>query len=205
MKRPQYIRLTIVLIIPFSILSWWLSQQDFVLKQATLSECSWKENTCFVYSVPISQLNPSKYHTIKYKTHNENHVLLLGGFDAEIEANYYDMKGGIIPTQRITSNTLDSFYCDISPLYHMSKYMYFCGEQDALERIPKHLSTGIFKLKNKEDEEKLIKLVAYSQKQLESYNLRYVWSSVAIFLSLMLIYFITSYLIRFVIYGFKQK
>lgn len=51
MNKKQFFRLTIVLALPFFILSWWLSQQDFILERGQQITCDVEGNYCdSVYS-----------------------------------------------------------------------------------------------------------------------------------------------------------
>ena len=52
--QKQFFRLTVVLILPFIIVSWWLSQQDFILERGQQITCDVESNYCrSVSSFPV--------------------------------------------------------------------------------------------------------------------------------------------------------
>ena len=54
MNKKQFYRLTIVLTLPFLMLSWWLSQQDFILERGQQITCDVESNYCrSVSSFPV--------------------------------------------------------------------------------------------------------------------------------------------------------
>ena len=207
-NKKQYFRLTLVLLIPVITLSWWLSQQDFIIEQGKISTCNWKENTCMdVYSVPSYEVVSTNYAAIKYRSHEDNHLLLIIDFNAPIQAYYYDGNGYMIPTSRISSVTLDRYFCEIGSGIGNGFFIthsYYCTSKDAMNGMPQDLTTGNFKFIHENDEKKLNNFVSLAENQVDSYNHRYIWVTLILFIGIFGCYFILSYIIKFIIYGFNK-
>ena len=201
MNKQQYFRLTGVLVILFVILSWWLSQQDFILEQGTVIECDWKENSCGnVYEVPLENLtSEDDYGLNYYNIFGDETVFRITHFDAPIEAQYQNSEGKFTINPIISAEILERNACEVSGINNY--YSYYCFN----ESIPSELSSGHFSFINEDDANRLKELVSLAQKKIDSYNHIYVWTAVIIFISLFVFYLLISYIVKFIIYGFRKK
>lgn len=202
MNKQQYFRLTGVLVILFIILSWWLSTQEFILEQRVVIECNWEENACQnVYAVHEDDLHQERargLHLDLSSTFREDSLLLITHFNAPIEAKYFD-KGDWVPNPIISAITLEHYACEI--MGANNNYSYLCLN----DNIPSDFSHGYFNFTNDEYDKKFTELVALAKERVGSYNYYYLFTAVVIFISLLVFYLLFSYLLKFIIYGFRKK
>lgn len=71
--------------------------------------------------------------------------------------------------------------------------------KDAMNGMPQDLTTGNFKFIH-ENDEKLNNLVSLAEKPLDSYNHRYIWVTLILFIGIFGCCFILSYIIKFIIW-----
>ena len=192
MNKKQFFRLTIVLVIPFAILSWWLSQQDFIFERGQQISCNVEENSCGpVFSFSLKKYNEMNNNNfLKYSNHDGETIIFLTNFKYPIGPAYFsDIENNrkiIDPDANpyITANTLENMGCSIS------FNNYFC--QDI---------SGRFSFKDNNDAEKFKNLIQTAKKKFEKAETIRFGIASFIFLGILFSYFVISFIIKFIIYG----
>lgn len=211
MNKKQYFRLTIVLMLPFAIISWWLSQQDFVIEKGKYIQCDLENNHCSnVISSPLKEIDSiTSTIALQYPTKKLEWLLYFYNSNAPIQVSYFDpIKGEEAITTRVNWNTLESYGCKITYSYiHDFKktYKYQCSTQDAMNTMPSELSTGTFYFINNDDSEKFEELALSAQNKFQQSEQIRITASIVFFLVIFILYFLISLIIRFIVYGFKKK
>lgn len=204
MHKKQFFRLTVVLILPFLILSWWLSQQDFILERGQHIVCDIESNSCSsIYSFPTKHFNEiSNNHTrISYANSSKKTIIVLENFKYPIEAQYFDdLKAKYIVDIQITAETLEKYECTIDWFRGLNTYGYTCP----FEYFP-YRNSGKFKLLNPNDYNNLQNLITVAEKELNKIETTRIWIATALFFAIFIGYLIISFLIKFILYGIKKS
>lgn len=195
MNKKQFFRLTIVLALPFFILSWWLSQQDFILERGQQITCDVEGNYCdSVYSFPQEVYAEINTHGLRYSLHDGESIIFLKNFTYPIGPVYflnYETNEKVVDPDAdlsMTSSRLESEGCTISTMH------YFCSD-----------SSGKFNFTNTEDAKKFDSLINTAKNNLKQSDKLRIGIALAIFLAIFLCYFILSFLIKFIIHGSKKS
>ncbi|MFW1950488.1 hypothetical protein [Acinetobacter beijerinckii] len=195
MNKKQFYRLTLVLTLPFFILSWWLSQQDFILERGQQITCDVESNYCdSVFSFPQRIYAEMNNYGLRYSLHDDESIIILKNFNYPIGPVYfldYETNEKIIDPDAdlsMTSSRLETKGCTISSMH------YFCSD-----------SSGKFRFTNIEDAKKFENLINTAKDKLKRSDKIRVGIALAIFLAILLCYFIFSFLIKFIIYGVKKS
>lgn len=193
MNKKQFLRLTVVLTLPFLIFSWWLSQQDFVLERGQQITCDVEGNYCdSVYSFPIKVYAEINNFGLRYSLHDGESIIFLKNFTYPIGPAYFlsnETNEKIIDPDAnlfMTSSKLEREECTISSMY------YSCSN-----------FSGNFSFTNAEDAKKFNSLINTAKDKLKESDKIRLGIAAAIFLAIFLCYFIISFLIKFIVYGIK--
>ena len=158
MNKKQFFRLTIVVAIPFLILSLWLSQQDFVLNRGQYIHCDTRADVSGNYCYALTSLPKKDYEDVKknrklHFDYNAESTIYLSNFNYSISSGMYGDKYFLV-----TSNNLEKNGCSIT------YFRYNCGQ-----------AYGDFKFNNMEDYESFAKIIHSAGVELKKLDkIRYV-------------------------------
>ena len=205
MHKKQFFRLTVVLILPFLILSWWLSQQDFILERGQQITCDVESNYCrSVSSFPVQYFDVISENNgkISYADAYRENIIFFENFKYPIEAKYFDeSKELYIVDIQITAETLEKYSCRISGFYGLNDFNYSCP----IEYVPFYRNSGKFKFLNPNDYNEFQNLNTVAKKELNNVKTTRIWIATALFFAIFIGYLIISFLIKFILYGIKKS
>lgn len=195
MNKKQFYRLTIVLTLPFLMLSWWLSQQDFVLERGQSISCDVEGGYCdSVFSFPVSEYKNIDNHGLRYSIYDGESIIFLRNFTYPIGPAYFldheTQKKVISPSSDLTmtASRLEEEGCRI-------RQMHFICEN----------SSGDYSFKNIEDSEKFDALIVTAKEKLNQSNTVRLGLAASFFMGIFFSYLIISMLVKFIAYGVRKK
>lgn len=156
MNKKQLLRLSLVLVAPFFVFSWWLSQQDFILEKGQQITCDIEANSCAsVFSFPLKHYDEIQkgVHTLSYSTHDGESLVFLQNFKYPIKATYFDeAKNEIVEAPELTAELIEIYGCSIGGFYG---FTYSCS----VDYLPFNQSSGKFQFQNESDAVKFQNLI----------------------------------------------
>ena len=200
MTKNQFLRLTLVLVIPFMAASWWWSEQEYIIKQGQLITCDVENGTCRgLFDFPkseYSEINSSSF-SLQHKLSDGKNIIFLENFSLPISTAYLDPeKAAYVQDETMDAAKFARSNCYISGVY---AFMYSCSS----DYVSIDKNSGNLSFKNQEDGQKYVALINLAKKELKKSDTYRIWFAVAFFFVLLLAYLILALLIRFVLHGFK--
>lgn len=201
MNKKQLLRLSLVLVAPFFVFSWWLSQQDFILEKGQQITCDIEANSCAsVFSFPLKHYGEIQkgVHTLSYSTHDGESLVFLQNFKYPIKATYFDeAKNQIVEAPELTAELMENYGCSIGGIYG---FTYSCS----VDYLPFNQSSGKFQFQNESDAVKFQNLISVAKQELKKSETTRLWIAIAIFFGIIVCYLLLLLIIKFIIYGFKK-
>lgn len=196
MNKQQFYRLTLVLIIPISFISWWLPQQDFFLERGKSIYCYVDQNTCGdVSSWPLDEYEDrNDVRVLQYDTYDSERIIYLLDFNYEVSRVIFkDLNGNVI--EDASSKDYISLYALKHDRCKITTTTYDCKRTN---------ENSHYKIVNKTDADNLIKLVKIANNKFkESENKQWI-VGIEIFFGTLICYLILCLIIKFIVYGFKK-
>lgn len=202
MNKRQFLRLSLVLVAPFFALSWWLSQQDFILERGQQITCDLEANSCAsIFSFPLKHYGEIQkgVHTLSYSTHDGESLVFLQNFKYPIKATYFDeSKNQEVEAPELTAEMMENYGCMIGGFYG---FTYSCS----VDYLPFNKSSGKLQFQNESDAVKFQNLISVAKSDLKKSETTRLWLAFVIFIGIILSYFSLAFIIKIVVYGFNPN
>jgi hypothetical protein len=202
MNKKQFLRFSLVLVAPIFALSWWMSQQDFILERGQQVTCDVEANSCAsVFSFPLKHYKEIQegIHTLSYSTHDGESLVFLQNFKYPFKAMYFDeSKNQEVEAPELTATMMEKYGCKIGGFYG---FTYSCS----VDYLPFNQSLGKLKFQNDSDAVKFQNLISVAKSDLNKSETTRLWLALLIFSGIVLSYLLLAFIIKFVVFGLKPN
>lgn len=200
MSKQQFYRLTLVLVIPLLIVSFWLGQQDFIYKKGQFVQCDVSENSCIFVQMPLSEIDEinNKNLLLKYDGTSSDKFLGLYNFNfpVNIFSPHISEDKEINVSSLVNSRILEGNLCTIN-----SGLSYSC-RNNILSFTSNY---GHIEFVNPDDAIEFNNIIENGKSLFKDYFLIQTVIGFGFFLAFLILYLMLSWLIYFILYGLKKN